>query len=443
MYVKVKYQSLTYSLMYTKPDRNQHPFRHKRLFLFLQSCRFRVCSVVCRVAWAALLAAGIVAVPQASANAQAEKAQSKPTPEVLLIDIYKELAAQRLRHAQAKADVLVATYPNFRLGHLIRGDLLLMHTRPVTRFGAAQDAAAEELNDLREEAIARLKSLRERPDPRLVPRAVLQLRDDQKHVLMVDAKRSRLYVYEHRAGQLRFATDYYISQGKLGVDKFKEGDKKTPLGVYYITSHLPGTRLPDFYGPGALPINYPNEWDKVNGRGGSGIWLHGTASDTFSRPPLASDGCVVLANDDLRELFQSVEVGKTPVVISEHVEFVDQAKRDADRKMALGLVEAWRSALAGRDAVRLLAHYSTRFKTPRGEDLNAWFVKQRHALAQAAALPGPVRDATFFFYPGQTNTLVATFTLQNAAGKNRQSVRQRQYWSKEGAAWKIVSETTL
>src|SRR3569833_541295 len=136
----------------------------------------------------------------------------------------------------------------------------MMQTHTVTTFGAV-NGPRDRLNDLREEAMVRLQSLRHRPDPNLLPHAILRLRDDQKHALLVDAAHSRLYVYENRGGQPKYLADYYISQGKLGVNKVKAGDQKTPLGVYYITGHLPGARLPDIYGSGALPINYPNEWD--------------------------------------------------------------------------------------------------------------------------------------------------------------------------------------
>lgn len=169
----------------------------------------------------------------------------------------------------------------------MRGDLLLMHARPINTFGAAVDAPADRLQELRQEAVARLNSLRERPDQKLMPRAVLRLRGDQRRVFLVDAKRSRLYVYENRDGKLRLLADYYVTQGKYGIHKFREGDKKTPVGVYYIAARVPGARLPDFFGSGALPLNYPNEWDKLNGRSSSGIWLHGTSSDSFSRAPLA------------------------------------------------------------------------------------------------------------------------------------------------------------
>ena len=85
---------------------------------------------------------------------------------------------------------------------------------------------------------------------------------------------------------------------------------------------MPREKLTDFYGRGAFPINYPNEWDKRNGRSGFGIWLHGTPSDTYSRPPRASDGCVVLANPDMDRVGATLQVGITPVIISNTVEWV-------------------------------------------------------------------------------------------------------------------------
>lgn len=379
----------------------------------------------------------------ASPGAAIAGKDSKPDPEALLIEVYKDLGANNLRAAQEKADRLVEAYPNFRLGHLVRGDLLLMHTRPVKVLGAV-DGPEDKLKNLRAEAMQRLRFLRERPDPSLVPRVVLQMRDDQQHVLLVDAKRSRLFVYRHERGQLKFVTDYYVSQGKLGINKLKEGDQKTPVGVYYITSHLPGARLPEFYGTGALPINYPNEWDKLNGRSGSGIWLHGTPPDSYSRPPLSSDGCVVLTNPDLERLAESVEVGKTPVVISESIDFVSKTRWENDRALAARLVENWRRDVESLVSSRVLANYSRDFRSERGEDLKTWFNKpQQSGLRNTRKLDVKLRDVTHFFYPGRSDMIVSTFTQETTIGKNTSSVRKRQYWEKEAGQWKIVYELTL
>jgi murein L,D-transpeptidase YafK len=387
----------------------------------------------------ALLALGCAAPALAAGKT------SRPDPDLMLIEVYKDLGARHLRDALAKADALVAAYPNFQLGHLIRGDLLLMQTHEVDRFGAVDGVAPEALASLRQEASARLKALYERPDPALVPRAVLQLRSDQKKVLLVDARRSRLYVYENRHGQLRLEHDFYISQGKLGVDKAREGDQKTPLGVYYITGRLAGRRLPDLYGVGALPISYPNEWDRLHRRDGSGIWLHGTPARNYSRPPLSSDGCVVLTNPDLRLIYATIEVGRTPVVITREVTFIPPGQADQDRSQAQGLVESWRAALQDQehDPERLRQLYSRRFRGERDDALDDWLAQQRENLERLRNPTIALRNLSLFRYPEQEEVIVATFTQEARAGRRRLLIRKRQYWAHEDGGWKIVSETTL
>ncbi len=367
----------------------------------------------------------------------------KLEPDAALLAIYKDLSANNLQQAQLKADALVLAYPNFSLGQLIRGDLLLMHVRPVTGLGSGSNAPADKLADLREEAVVRIKSLRERPDPELVPHALLKLRDDQRYALVVDAKRSRLYVYENLKGQLKLLSDYYVTQGKLGTDKSREGDQKTPVGVYYITGRLARTRLPDFYGAGALPINYPNEWDRVNGRSGSGIWLHGTPAGSYSRPPLASDGCVVLTNPDLEKLLRSVQPGKTPVVISDKVEFVNRTSLKMDRDAANRLLEDWRHDLQSLNQARFISNYSSHFKSAQGDDITGWMSREQRLMPAVRDLDVKLQDVTIFAYPGRNDLLVSTFTRDATFGKRHHSLRKRQYWAKEGKAWKIVYEGNL
>lgn len=337
-------------------------------------------SVLGRLVLSCLVCAPVATSVASSSAIPPQTLQSeirKPDPEALLIEIYKDLGNNRLQEAQAKADALVAAYPHFRLGHLVRGDLLMMHARPVRGFGTMADAPADKLKDLRAEAMVRIKSLQERPNPNLIPKPVLQVGDDQKNVLVIDTSRSRMYVYENQGGQLRFITDYYISQGRYGVNKSREGDQRTPIGVYYVNARIPGPKLPDFYGTGALPLNYPNEWDKRNGRSGSGIWLHGTPSDNFSRPPLSSDGCVVLANPDLQSLYSTAEVGKTVVVISDGIQFVNKSEWDKERGSAGKFMDQWQQDMEAADADKVLANYSPAFRSNLGESLSTWFSRQQ------------------------------------------------------------------
>ncbi|MYN17574.1 L,D-transpeptidase family protein [Rugamonas sp. FT107W] len=367
----------------------------------------------------------------------------KANPEELLSDIYRELAEHNLRVAQQKADALVEAYPNFRLGHLVRGDILLMHTRAVTALGAAVPPGEDsKLADLRREAAVRLQAEPGRPSPALLPRALLQMRKDQRHALIVDAKHSRLYLYENRNDQIRLLSDFYVSQGKLGINKLKEGDMRTPVGVYYIIGRLPGIKLPDMYGKGALPLDYPNDWDKAQGRSGSGIWVHGTPPETFSRPPLSTDGCVVVSNDDLNTLTRTVEIGKTPILIGDQVEFVSKEQMERDLRVASALVESWRRDVENRDDAGLRALYSPRFKSATDEDVNTWLDKNRF-LPGAKKISVTVTEPSYFRQPSQEEVIVSNFTQQIVVGKFRHAVRKKQYWAKEGKSWKIVAETNV
>ena len=191
-----------------------------------------------------------------------------------------------------------------------------------------------------------------------MPRYVLQLNAEQKHALVVDSRRSRLYVYANDGGRPRLVADYYVTLGKNGIEKTREGDQKTPIGVYHVTANLPRKKLTDFYGAGAFPINYPNEWDRRQGRNGHGIWLHGVPSNVYSRPPRASDGCIVLANADLEALAPHVQIGLTPVIIADEIEWSDAAALEAERAVLAAALEQWRADWESRDTERYLAHYS-------------------------------------------------------------------------------------
>src|SRR5574343_1340521 len=304
---------------------------------------------------------------------------SDSAPEETLARIFAEIEGNRLNNALQLTEALLRQHPNYRLANLIKGDLLLARTQPIRSFGALSDAPADKVADLRAESIARLKAYREKPPADAVPRYLLQMQPDQRYAIVVDTQRSRLYLYENdrsHGGQPRFVADYYVTQGKLGADKVAEGDKKTPVGVYHVTANLPRQKLADLYGSGAYPLNYPNEWDKRQGRNGSGIWLHGTPSDTFSRPPKASDGCVVLANQDLDALAKNLQPGLTPVIISNEIEWLSLDDWQKERAALNKTIDDWRADWESRDTERYLKHYSKRFKAG-DQDFNAYAAQKK------------------------------------------------------------------
>ncbi|MBK4736060.1 L,D-transpeptidase family protein [Noviherbaspirillum pedocola] len=369
-------------------------------------------------------------------------------PEVLLLYIYKTLRIGRLADAEAQANALVAAYPNFALGQMLRGDLLLMHHDPVNSLAGMNStlsnvATAAGTKDLRDEAAKRLAALTERPNPDLLPRSILNLANDQKFALLVDASRSRMYLYKNTDSRLELVKDFYISQGKLGVKKEREGDKKTPLGVYHVVTRIEPKNLSDFYGSGALPISYPNDWDRLQGRTGHGIWLHGTPSDTFSRAPRSSDGCVVMTNRDMSQLVDTVDVNNTPVIISDREEFITKEKWAAERTRALMLVEQWRQDAEIMPLQRLRSRYAKAFKSADGESADDWLKKTQATLSGPGKVQIGVSELEAFDYPGQSNLVAISFLQTLTSGKTKQTVRRRQYWTVEDNQWRIVSESII
>jgi murein L,D-transpeptidase YafK len=362
------------------------------------------------------------------------------SPEDKLSSVFQAIEANKLDEAIKRVDALIREHPNFRLAHLVRGDLLLARAQPLQTFGnVAKNVAADKVDGLRAEALARLHGVRQRPAENRVPRQIVQLHPEQKHALLVDSRRSRLYVFTNAGGRPRLIADYYVTLGKNGIDKAREGDQKTPVGVYHVTANLPRRKLTDFYGSGAFPINYPNEWDRRQGRNGHGIWLHGVPSDVYSRPPRASDGCIVLANADLDSVARFVQVGLTPVIIADEVEWADAAAVEAERRALGAALEQWRADWQSRDTAKYLAHYSARFSSGK-QDLAAWS-KHKHAVnAGKKWIKVGVSRVSMFAYPRERDFVVVTFDQDYRSDGLSNQMRKRQYWVKEGARWKILHE---
>jgi murein L,D-transpeptidase YafK len=365
------------------------------------------------------------------------------TPEDRLSSVFEAVEANKLDDAMKKVDSLIADYPNFRLAYLVRGDLLLARTRALETFGnVVKTVPQERVEELREEALARLRALRDRPGEEWLPRYVLQLHPEQKHALVVDSRRSRLYVFANSGGKPKLVADYYVTLGKKGVDKTREGDQKTPLGVYTVIANLPRSKLTDFYGSGAFPINYPNEWDKRQGRNGHGIWLHGVPSNMYSRAPRASDGCIVLSNQDLDALGRNLQVGLTPVIIADQIEWVDSVAIERDRTGLAAAMEQWRADWQSRDTNRYLAHYSQRFASGN-QDLRAWSEHKRKVNAGKTWIKVGLSRISMLRYPRERDVVVVTFDQDYRSDGLANVMRKRQYWVKEGDRWKILYEGSV
>lgn len=364
-------------------------------------------------------------------------------PETALVKSLQEITESRMDSALSGIEQLLKTNPNFRLAHLIKGDLLLARARPINGMGNTAGISHEHIADLREEARARMQRHRE-PVPRdMTPKYLLRMQPEQKYAIIADTRKSRLYIYQNVGGEARYLADYYISSGKNGSQKLKEGDKKTPIGVYFITANLPREKLTDFYGSGAFPINYPNEWDKRQGRNGFGIWLHGTPSNTYSRPPRASDGCVVLANQDLDAVGAMLQVGITPVIISDKMEWVKPGDAVVLREKLTQHLENWRRDWESGKIDAYIGNYGHDFSSGN-QNLTEWVKRKRQVKASKSWIKVKISNIGMFFYPGRDDLVVVNFDQEYSSNNLSNKMKKRQYWMKENknGRWKIIYENS-
>ena len=367
-----------------------------------------------------------------------------PGAEARLLEIYTLIGSGDSRQALDKAGALVKEIPNFQLAQLVYGDLLMAQATPVSRVGHVpiklSQRAPDRLEQLRLEAERRLHALRAQPPANSIPSQFLEIPASTRHAIAVDVSRSRLYLFENSGKGMRLAAHHYVSIGKSGSAKQVEGDQRTPLGVYYITSRLSPKQLTDFYGVGALPLNYPNEYDRRMGRTGSGIWLHGVPQDYYARTPLSTDGCVVLANPELQTLLDKVAPRTTPVVIADSLNWVSPEAIDVSRQSVQNLMEGWRVARSTSDLPRLKSFYSEQFSSGDMR-LPQWQAQLERETKNRRPRQIQLKDLAILAWRDKSDILVVTFG-EVPQGQVSGPVK-RQYWGKENGLWKIFYEGVI
>lgn len=359
-----------------------------------------------------------------------------------LLDTIKEI--QSLNHEQALSSTrdLIRQYPHSRLGHMLYADLLLAKAEPLTEIGSGIriDRA---IQDFQYEIRQRWQHDTSPAHHTQYPDNILFLAQEHPYIILVDQQNSRVYVYRNQGGDLQLEIDYFITIGLKGYGKQKRGDQKTPIGIYHVTRHIDGKELPDLYGKGAFPINYPNAWDLRKKRTGGGIWIHGTPSYTYNRSPWASNGCIVVSNPDFLHIGNYIDSKvHTPVVVAETVNWISRDQWLAKRKQAIELLSTWLIDWESLDHQRYQRHYSRTELDAFGRDFKRWDGHKRWVNRNKTWIEVEYSKLNIFTYPGEKDLMLMQFEQSYRSNNLNIDSPKELYWRKSDDSWQIVHEGT-
>ena len=370
-------------------------------------------------------------------------AAAEPTTyESTLLRVIETMQNGHLDPARILVESLLTDYPHSRTAKLLYADILAtqggrlpLGERTIhTRERAALDDLQNQL-----QVRWRYQSSQSKPNDNLLPSRLLLPGRDTHYLIYVDLPESRLYVYRHQKGRLIHLHNYYVTIGKNGIGKQIEGDRKTPVGVYRITSFIPDAELPPRYGPGALPIDYPNSIDRMTQRTGYGIWLHGTEPGYVNRGPYASDGCVTLSNHEFEHLRKIT--GNTtdiPVILDHAPVWLTRKALPKRRANAIAAVQQWHSSWLRIDKAGLAKVYRAMNAAHLEEALRN--PSQERPLSPLTAdwnYP-TIPDIELMGYPHSIETFLARLTFKNADGSR---LIINQYWQHDADKnWQVMAE---
>ena len=257
-------------------------------------------------------------------------------------------------------------------------------------------------------------------------------KDDTDYVILVDKSQQKIMVYR---GDNPFVPEkvYSCSTGENDGPKSEKNDRKTPEGIYFFTNTYSEEYLSPIYGTRALPIDYPNQIDKKEGRGGYGIWLHGT-----NKPlkPNDTNGCVALSNEDIEEIASLVTVFETPVIISSHIRMVspDELVEKADKIKEI--IQRWKTAWQEKDIEQYISFYNRQF-TSEGKNLSQWKEYKTRLAKKYKQIDLDIDDLMILANDG---LVVASFKQTYRTPSFESYGTKKLYFTKNSEQWKIAGE---
>ncbi len=254
--------------------------------------------------------------------------------------------------------------------------------------------------------------------------------------VIVEKESQTLFLYRRTPDGFKLEKTFACSTGAQEGEKLEQGDEKTPEGIYLLGRILPLKQLPEVYGNMAITLDYPNAFDRLQGKSGDGIWLHATNETIRPYLPNKTRGCVVVSNEDIKELSTLISLNQTPLVIVPKIRYRTGAESAIELEVFRNFVSEWRTYWENKQLEQYVSMYSDRFRSGT-RSLVDWRASKEGAFSRAGriglglGLQSVIRDGRY-----------VVLTLRQNYSSNRLISRgtKRLFVVPEKTGWKIIAE---
>lgn len=212
--------------------------------------------------------------------------------------------------------------------------------------------------------------------------------------IAIDKGEQQLLLFEQRS-PLSLRERYRCTTGENEGDKYVEGDLRTPEGVYFTEVRLDSGLDFDLYGDLAYTLNFPNPVDRIMGKTGSGIWIHGRGHPIV---PRETKGCIALENPDMGRLDPRLAPG-LPVIIAQDVDWVEDTETHDETQHLVQRVQDWAEAWGDRSEKFFDFYDPQRFTLAEGS-FDAFRAHKESIFRSAPWLQVAVNDVRVIEGPG-------------------------------------------
>lgn len=277
------------------------------------------------------------------------------------------------------------------------------------------------------------------------PEAILDYNGQSPYILLVDKSEHQLHLLQYRNGKRSLVRTFECKTGKNHGDKMEEGDNRTPEGAFLLINKYSRSQILRMvgrdqayqYGDMAFVTDFPNNIDRLHGKNGGGIWLHGTDKPFDETSQNDTRGCVVTTNEDINTLSSYIKLNITPIIIVDKLKMLDNEAAEIERKKVIDTVESWRSAWENKNLQSYTSHYASSF-TGQGMNKKQWIDRKKIIFDAYRINHVKVENFSIFRH---NSGLVVQFIQDYSAENIRQNKGLKTlYLVPQNNSWVIVAE---